>query len=199
VSCNVVVISEPQLRSSDWFVASIPSHAEVRRLVCAWHYSRSCGNTSTVRHGLYPRSTAPLTGEASGVAVWIPPTRRAAESVAGKDWGGVLMLTRFALHPEIPSNGASFLLGRSMRLIDRSRWPVLLTYADTALGHAGTIYKATNWECMGETMGGDRWVDSEGRQGQIKHGNATLSVAEMARRGFTRSPRLPKIKFVHRV
>lgn len=184
------------LRAQDWQVLSLPTHGDAARLVIAWHYSRTTANTSTYRHGLYP--VAGAWGDPHGVALWIPPTRAAAESVAGEDWGGVLCLHRLAIEPGMPTNAASFLLGRSMRLIDRERWPVLLTYADTALGHTGAIYKATNWECLGETAAGDTWIDEHGRQRGRKRGGSTLLAEEMEAQGFTRRAAAPKVKFVHR-
>jgi len=187
-----------RLASSEWVVAPIAMHNEVRDMVREWHYSKSVPNTSTYRHGLYRSEDYPLVGVCFGAALWIPPTRTAAESVAGEGWKGVLCLSRLVVAPEVPPNGASFLLGRSMKLIDRKRWPVLLTYADTAHGHTGAIYKATNWTELGETPAGDVWVDKQGRQCGRKRGGTTLTRAEMLERGYEQLPSLPKIKFVHR-
>lgn len=183
------------LNRTDWNVWSIPTHGEARRLIRDWHYSRSSPNTSTYRHGLYP---AGLLTQCAGVALWIPPTRRAAEKVAGDDWQGVLALSRFVLDPALPTNAASFLLAGSMRRIDRDRWPVLLTYADTAEGHTGVIYRATNWECEGPTPAGDVWTMPDGSLCGRKRGGHTLTVADMAALGAIRRPSLPKIRFVHR-
>ena len=133
-----------------------------------------------------------------GAALWIPPTRTAGEAVAGDAWAGVLALSRLVVAPEMPTNAASFLLGGSMRQIDRDRWPVLLTYADTRQGHTGAIYRATNWTCDGPVPAGDVWIDGTGRQRGRKRGNRTLSAAEMRAAGFERAPAAPKIRFVHR-
>jgi hypothetical protein len=65
---------------------------------------------------------------------------------------GPLMLTRFVLDPEAPKNSASFFLRHSVRLIDRTTWPVLVSYADTGRGHTGAIYRAAGWTHDG--MGG---------------------------------------------
>lgn len=189
---------DDHLRSADWEVLPVPDHGTASRVIRAWHYSRSTPNTSTYRHGLYPRGSV-LHGDPHGVALWIPPTRRAAESVAGDDWQGVLVLSRLVVDPDLPTNGASFLLGGSMRLIDRGRWPVLLTYADTAQGHTGAIYKATNWMCLGAVPAGDTWVNDSGEQRGRKRGGRTMTVAQMIDAGFTRNPVAPKIKFVHKV
>jgi hypothetical protein len=186
------------LHAVEWDVRSIATHGEVRRLVVAWHYSQSVPNTSTYRHGLY-RSDLVLHGDAHGAALWLPPTRPAGEAVAADGWNGVLSLSRLVVDPELPTNAASFLLGRSMRLIDRERWPVLVTYADTNQGHTGAIYKATNWTCDGPVPAGDVWLDASGRQRGRKRGGRSLTVAEMRAAGLERQPSAPKIRFVHRV
>ena len=185
------------LRKVDWTVLPIGEHQTAARLIRAWHYSGSVANTSTYRHGLYP-SNVLLTGDPYGVALWIPPTKAAAQTLTD-NWQGVLSLSRLVVDPMIGTNGASFLLGRSMRLIDRERWPVLVTYADTSHGHTGAIYKATNWTSWGEVPAGDTWEDAEGRQCGRKRGGRTFTKAEMIERGFTRRPTAPKIKFVHGV
>jgi hypothetical protein len=35
-------------------------------------------------------------------------------------------------------------------LIDRTRWPVLVTYSDIGQGHTGHVYKCSGWEKVGE-------------------------------------------------
>ena len=187
---------ENRLRAKEWEVVSLPAHSDAVRLVKAWHYSKGASNTSTYRHGLYPVGVA--WGEPVGVTLWIPPTRTAAESVAGEDWKGVLVLSRLVVAPDMPTNAASFLLGASMRLIDRERWPTLLTYADTRLGHTGAIYKATNWECLGVTVGADNWVDGEGRLVARKRGPTTFNKQQMLDKGYEQLVSMPKIKYIHR-
>ena len=183
------------LRSGDYEVHSVPTHAEAMARVREWHYARGGTNTSTYRHGLYRSG---LMGELVGVAIWIPPTKNAALTVSD-NWQGVLSLSRLACQPGLPTNAASFLLGGSMRLIERGRWPVLLTYADTGHGHTGAIYRATNWRCLGEVPAGDTWTSSDGRQVGRKRGGKTLTVAEMIAQGCARNDPSPKIKFVHTV
>ena len=186
-----------RLKAADWLVLPIPHHAEAVAFMCEHHYARGAPNTSTYRHGLYRAADWPMATEPWGVALWIPPTRAAAETVAGEDWGGVLALSRFAIHPDVPPNGASFLLGRSMKMIDRERWPWLLTYADTGEGHTGAIYRATGWDCRGSVAAGDTWVDEAGVMRGRKRGGRTMTAIEMTQAGLTRRPNLPKIKFVH--
>jgi hypothetical protein len=186
----------PHLHRDEWEVWNVPQHGEARRLIIEWHYSHSSPNTSTYRHGLYP---AGLLERCAGVAVWIPPTRTTGEAIAGDRWKGVLSLSRLVIEPGLPTNAASFLLGRSMRLINRDRWPVLVTYADTAQGHTGAIYKATNWTCDGPVPAGDVWTMPDGSQCGRKRGGVTLTVAQMRQLGAVRQPATPKIRFRHEV
>lgn len=189
------------VRSSDFTVQSVPTHGEVIGLLRRWHYAKGGPNTATYRHGMYRSDPTlyPFVGELVGVALWIPPTRTAAESVAGEGWQGVLCLSRLAIAPEIGTNGASFLLGRSMRLVDRSRWPWLLTYSDTGRGHTGAIYRATNWTDLGDTDAGDTWLTPDGRQVGRKRGGHTFRADEMTAAGLVLSPKAKKRKFIHHV
>jgi hypothetical protein len=191
------VIAE-HLRGAEWEVRPVP-RAEAAQLVKLFHYSGSCANTCVASHGLYRRDEGVL-GRPYGAAMWMPPLPPAGRAVVrgDEDWRGVLVLSRLVVAPEVPTNGASFLLGRSMKLLDRSRWPVLLTYADTRLGHTGAIYKATNWQAEGSVAAGDVWIGPDGEQGGRRRGPRCLSVGEMRAAGFERAPAAPKIRFVHR-
>jgi hypothetical protein len=193
---RAALTSAVRFHARDYRVASVPLHGEADALIRVLHYSCSCPNTSTYRHGLYAVADdffAPL----RGVALWIPPTKTAAQAIAGDDWQGVLSLSRFVIAPEIPTNGASYLLGRSMRLIDRSRWPVLVTYADTNQGHTGAIYKATNWREDGPVPAGDTWRTPDGQLVGRKRGAFTRTAGAMRGMGYVKQPSRPKIRFVH--
>jgi hypothetical protein len=186
------------LRSDEWRVTTCPAR-DASELVRRYHYSHSTANTCVASHGLY-REAEGILSPLYGAALWMPPLPPAGRAVVreGEDWRGVLVLSRLVVHPDVPTNGASFLLGRSMQLIDRDRWPVLLTYADTRLGHTGAIYKATNWELEGEVAGGDVWIGPNGEQRGRRRGPKVLSADEMRAEGFERAPAAPKLRFVHR-
>lgn len=191
-----IALGEDRVTKRSFEVRSIPAHGEAENLIRCLHYSRSCPNTSTYRHGLYALSEG-FMAPARGAALWIPPTKTAAQALAGDEWEGVLSLSRLVVAPEIGTNGASFLLGRSMKLIDRTRWPVLVTYADTNQGHTGAIYRATNWLEHGPVPAGDVWESPTGELCGRKRGGRTFTAAQMTERGFRRRPNAPKIRFVH--
>lgn len=170
------------------------SQAEAREFIQRTHYSGGAPNTAVARHALYGATG----GKVMGVALWLPPTRVAAESVNKENPRGVLALSRLCIAEGMPTNSASFLLGRSMKMLDRAVWPTLLTYADTREGHTGAIYKATNWTCLGEVRGWPAWRHKvTGEMRGKKRGPRNLSTEEMVTAGFERLAPMPKIKFVH--
>ena len=183
------------LRRADWKVEPIP-HPVAAAFLIQYHYSRSTPNTGRC-FGLLSAGFQ-LGLDLAGASLWIPPTRTAAEAIAGDEWRGVLACSRLACSPDAPRNAASYLLAASMRMIDRERWPVLLTYADTGQGHTGSIYRATGWSCDGPVPAGDVWENDQGELRGRKRGGRTLLADEMRLAGYRRRPQLPKIRFVHR-
>lgn len=183
------------LRAAEFEVKPI-SIATARRLVTENHYARGGSNTATYVHGLY-RSGGFMEPWVQGAAWWIPPTRSAAEATYPVNWQGVLSLSRLVCLPGLPVNAATFLLGRSMRLIDRHRWPCLVTYADTRKGHTGAIYRATGWTYCGLTAPEGTYEDVAGRQVARKAGGHTRTHADMITLGYRFIGRHAKHKFVH--
>ena len=180
-----------KLRKSDWYVADAEL-ADGQQLVAEHHYSRGGSNTRTHMHGLYRLSDGAL----CGVAWWLPPTRVAAESVNKDNWRRVVSLSRLVVSPGIPGNAASFLLARSIRLIQQEgKWASLVTYADESQGHTGTIYRATGWQYAGRTGPYPRWVDVDGRQ-VATLATKTRTRAQMEALGYTCVGKFYKHKFV---
>lgn len=164
-----------------------------QRLAADLHYARGGPNTGTFVHGLVRRDD-PLT--VRGVAWWIPPTKNAAQTVHA-DWRRVLMLTRFVVADDAPRNAASFLLGGSIRAIERDgRFVALVTYADTLMGHTGAIYRATNWVYAGLTAAEPVYTDESGRMVARKAGGTTRTNGEMLGLGCSRRVSPGKHKFV---
>jgi hypothetical protein len=180
------------LSKADYFVADCGLD-EGRELVAKLHYSGGAGKVAVYRHGLY-RYDEPE--RLLGVALWLPPIRGAAKAAFDGDPRRVISLTRLAIEPEVPTNGATFLLARSIKTIKTDgRFDCLLTYADSWRGHSGSIYKAGNWEYIGETPKYPVWVNAEGRMGAPKSGAKNFSRKEMEERGFNMIGRFSKHKY----
>jgi len=183
-----------RLRKTD-FEVRVVSLSIVQQLVKRYHYTHGGSNTATYRHGLF-KSGAFFDDECLGVAWWIPPTKSASMATYPKNWQGCLSLTRLVVVPGVPKNACSFLLSKSMKMIDRKRWPCLVTYADESQLHNGTIYKATNWLEVGKTSPEATFV-IDGRMISRKAGPHTRTRDEMESLGAEMIGRYSRIKFVH--
>ncbi len=184
------------LRARDYLVRDLDI-AVGERLVQRHHYAAGASNTETYLHGLFRRADAFWEQGALGAAWWIPPTKSAAQALAAEQWGGVLALSRLVIEPGVPGNAATFLMSSSMRLVDRRRWPWLVTYADSWRGHTGAIYKATGWTEDGETKP-EAVYTLRGRMIARKAGGHTRTHGEMLALGCVFEGRHSKTRFVCR-
>jgi hypothetical protein len=198
------------LRKSDWTIRPI-EHEQASSFIVQHHYAGGGSNTAVFTHGLFSTLAGlSVTDQyrCHGVAWWLPPTRACAEAtiaekserhpdgVTGVTWQGVLSLSRLALSPDVPANGATFLLMRSVRLVRQdNRFHCLVTYADTWQGHTGHIYRAAGWEYLGLTASEEVWVDSRGRMVARKAGPKTRTRAEMIKLGYRSEGKHSKHKF----
>ena len=182
-----------KFRAANYEVVDIP-HSRAKWFIEREHYSRGCSNTQVYGHGLYLQNPGGL--DLLGVAQWLPPTRVACESVNKDHWQQVLALTRLAVHPLVPTNGASFLLGQSIKKIRKEgRFRSLVTYADESQGHTGAIYRATNWTYVGRTGPYPRWEDIFGRQVAPK-ATVNRTKVQMEALGYLKVGSFYKHKFV---
>lgn len=184
-------MTEGAFRKRDYRVCEITPRM-ARAFIRQHHYSGGMSNTGTHFHGLFKVDGFDLLG----VAAWLPPTRVAAETVNKENWQRVLSLTRLAIHPDVPTNGASFLMAASMRLIEQEqKWVSLVTYADTFRGHTGAIYRAANWTYEGITAPTTRWENADGRQ-IARKSTKSRTKAQMEALGLRMVGAFPKHKFV---
>jgi hypothetical protein len=174
------------LRKGDYYVDSIPVGMGVD-LVEAYHYTGRSARQVKYRHGLFTHDN-PL--DCLGAALWMPSVPKVVQ-----DWHGALTLTRLVVEPGMPTNTASFLLAASIKMIRREgKYRVLVTYADEAQGHTGSIYRATNWEYVGSKFGStSTFLDVDGNPFSWR--GVTQSNPERIST-FTKVPNSPKHKFV---
>lgn len=180
-----------RLQSKDYSVESI-SYRSAYDFVEEFHYAKGMSNTCVFAHGLFDDL-----GALVGVAVWLCPTQRVCKTVDPDSWKRVISLSRLAIHPNVPKNACSFLMSRSIALIRKDgRYRSLVSYADTARGHTGLIYRASGWSYMGMTVATPLWIDPiSGKMHGIK-ATRTRTVDEMRAKGFEFKGRFPKHKFV---
>ena len=163
-----------KILKNEWEVK--PLHLnDARSFVEEHHYAHGCGDLATASYGLYFKGDP---NTLHGVAIWNPPAYGAAIK-AHNDFANVLSLTRFCLVEERPENAGSFLIGKSIKNLNK-RYHTLLTYADTALNHNGGLYRASNWSYDGLTNPAPRWWDPvEERLVSQKRGPKTYNKQEM--------------------
>lgn len=133
---------------------------EVRDLCERFHGYGSVGASATYAFGVFEADRC------VAAYSWQPPPPGAARSACPEAPEGVLSLSRMVAVPrdDRALNHVSKPLRRQMRReIDRTRWPVLITFSDEGQGHTGYVYKCSGWE---KTCKAQRpfYVDSMGRR-----------------------------------
>lgn len=182
-----------RLRKENWEVRSVPLEVAIR-LVRKFHYAKGAANTATYLHGLFHKGEF-WDENCKGVAWWIPPTKSAALATYPQNWQGVLSLSRLVIEDGVPKNACTFLLSRSVKMINRTDWPCLVTYADEWKGHRGTIYLAAGWKFVGETTP-EACFTLNGVMTSRKAGPRTRTRAQMAALGAVEQGKFSKRKFV---
>lgn len=108
-----------------------------------YHGYGSAGNSNTYAFGVYE-------GKRLVVAYsWQPPPPGSALSVCPIAPYAVLALSRMVAVPReerLLRHISKPLRYQMKRLIDRTRYPVLITYSDRGQGHTGHVYKCAGWE-----------------------------------------------------
>ena len=66
----------------------------------------------------------------------------------------VIELRRLCCIDNTPKNTESYFIGKALRML-KKEWPgsVVVSYADKEYGHTGVIYKASNFDMIGEIPG----------------------------------------------
>ena len=128
------------LRSYDLRPCSLET---VRHLCEKYHGYGSAGASATYAFAVYEQDRV-----VAGYA-WQPPPPGAAKAVCPEAPGGVLALSRMVAVPReerVLNHVSKPLRFQMAKLIDRTRWPVLVTYSDEGQGHRGHVYKCSGWE-----------------------------------------------------
>lgn len=177
---------------NEWEVLPI-AHSQVKDFVAEHHYAKDCANTSVARFGLFFKGDKQTL---HGVSMWMPPIVGAGKKVC-ENHRVVLGLSRFCLRDDRPDNSGSFLLSKSVELLDKERWKVMLTYADSAKGHTGGLYRASNWFFHGKTNKARIYTDpATGKMASKKRGPVNYSHQQMLDMGYEASWSNGKYRFI---
>lgn len=125
-----------------------------------------------------------------------PSSSSLRKGVAGIDNAfNVIELTRLWLCDSVPKNGESYLIGNTLKLVDKE---IIVSYADTAEGHLGIVYQATNWLYTGLSAKRTNYtiegVDKHCQTIADKH--TSKELREMYGDKFSLQPRSRKHRYV---
>ena len=182
-----------KLIKHDWEVKPIEKNC-AKDFVIENHYANGCGKVIHASYGLFYKGDSKTL---HGVSMWNPPAFGAAKQVCKADPQSVLSLTRFCLVEDRPENAGSFLISKSIKMLNKN-WVQLLTYADTALNHDGGLYRASNWNYDGMTGLNGVWRDPKTNQMvSRKSGKKTRSSSDMEKLGYIYEGAFRKHKFLY--
>jgi hypothetical protein len=116
------------------------SYSQAMEIVVANHYLHRKAPCS-MAFGLFHKDDA-IT--CLGVVVYGTPASNAlVKGICGViEAKNVYELTRLWVDDLVPKNGESFLIGNSLRFLDKE---IIVSYADSSQKHIGIVYQATNW------------------------------------------------------
>ena len=172
--------STPRAALHSLNVQPIPLLA-ARKLIERNHYFHSLPGGTHLTFGVF--SEGSLVGALMlGVGPFNSPSL-----VKGANAGDCLTLTRLWLADELHPNSESRVLGVLVRALRRdTQVKFLLTYADMAQGHLGTIYQATNWTYTGLSDAMPLYDVGDGRlrhSRSLSHAYGTHSLRHFANHG----------------
>jgi hypothetical protein len=81
------------------------------------------------------------------------PLRMGICGIEEKD--NVIELTRLWVDDKVPKNGESFLIGNTIKKINKE---IVVSYAEINQGHLGVVYQATNWYYTGLSAKRTNWT-----------------------------------------
>jgi len=67
----------------------------------------------------------------------------------------VIELTRLWVSDDVPKNGESYLIGNTIKLVDKE---IIVSFAEIQQGHIGIVYQATNWIYTGLSAKRTNWT-----------------------------------------
>ena len=170
-------------------------YTTAEEVVVKCHYAHRKA-TCSFAFGLFSKKPNKLVGV---VIYGIPASHSLCESVCGWDERhNVYELTRLYVDDGLPKNLESFLVGNTIKLLDRE---IIVSYSDTEFNHIGIIYQATNFIYTGlsKSVSSD-WEEIDEKGNRLhnksiydKYGNSeNIQKAISAGANITRKVRSPE-------
>lgn len=136
---------------------------EVREWLTHKHYARRTASVSYA-FGLFDG------GILKGVCTFgVPASPHLCIGICGEEYRGrVIEFNRLCIEEPHSSNEASKMVSSAIRQLPPPM--ILVSYADTGMGHVGYIYQATNWLYTGLTDAGRKTPRSDRISDPLRHG-----------------------------
>lgn len=123
--------------------ARVPQGGEILAFIKEHHYSKAC---PTGCHWFEARHEESLVGAMLFRQPSLPKTRAA--------YGCDLELSRLVMLDHAGKNSESRFIGWAPRWLQKNTKALaVISFADPRFGHKGTVYRASNWEYLGEERG----------------------------------------------
>lgn len=132
------------------------NHLTAAKMVEEFHYAHRVPSI-VLAVGMYVDDTL------AGVCCYGIPANNNLMDLCGKEHhSAVLELNRLFIHEWAGKNSESWLIGQSFNYLEQVRKDIkiLVSYADIAQGHAGMIYRATNWIYTGISDPGGAFTEA---------------------------------------
>jgi hypothetical protein len=145
------------------FNVVITDIAYIRKFVETWHYSQS-SHISSVQYVFSLVHDRDLIGAMIyGLPAMVGQWKKYSEYGVEKE-RDVIELRRLCCIDDTPRNTESYFIGKTIKWIKKNTdHKIILSYADPHHGHAGTIYKASNFKHIGMSSPG-KIIDWDGRR-----------------------------------
>ena len=124
-----------------WHIEQLPCEVAMPIIVENHYLHRIC--PSSYSFGLVDKN-----GHIDGVVNYgVPASSTLLKGICGEEEiYNVYELNRLWIRDSVQKNGESFLVGNTLKLLDKE---TIVSYADSSMGHIGYIYQATNFYYCG--------------------------------------------------
>ena len=123
----------------------------VESFIEKWHYSKSInGCNTTYCYRMFDANRLMVGAMFYGSMAMAGQYKRFSD-----DPNKVIELRRLCCIDVTPKNAESFFISKSLKMLSRdwNKDGIVVSYSDMEYGHSGVIYRAANFECLGQSSG----------------------------------------------
>ena len=122
-------------------------------------------------------------GVLKGIVTYgMPASKFLCEGIAGKFYkNDVIELNRLCFIEKV-KNYASILVSKSLKMLPKPK--IVVSYADTAMGHIGYVYQACNFMFTGTTKERTDMASTDGNHSRHNLGNSEIRINRSAKHRY---------------